>query len=166
MGPKDSTSGLGENKMQWQRFVFPLVGFLLMSSLSVANEPVSGDVKRLQGSWRFVALEANGEKKPAEETQGWKVIFKGDEMWVVKPEGTDPKLKFKLDPTKEPKTIDLIVQEGKDKGEVAPGIYAFSNGQLRLCINIFGDRSFRPREFKTQERDGVGFATLEQVKAE
>jgi uncharacterized protein (TIGR03067 family) len=141
------------------------VGFFLITSLALAKEPVSGDVKNLQGTWRFVALEANVSKKPAEETQGWKVIFRGDEMWVVKPTGTDPKLMFKLDPIKDSKTIDLIVQEGKDKGKVAPGIYTFGNSQLRLCLNIFGDPSYRPREFKTQERDGVGFATLEQVNA-
>jgi uncharacterized protein (TIGR03067 family) len=149
--------------MQRQRFLFFFVGFILLTSLALAKEPVSGSVNKLQGAWRIVDLEANGTKKPAEETQGWKIIFKGDEMWVIKPTGTDPKLKFKLDPTKNPQTIDLIVQQGKDKGKVVPGIYAFGNGQLRLCINLFGDRSYRPREFKTQERDGVGFATLEQV---
>jgi uncharacterized protein (TIGR03067 family) len=86
-------------------------------------------------------------------------------VWLVKPSGTDPKLKFKLDPTKGPKTIDLIVQEGQHMGKAAPGIYGLGNGQLRLCINIFGDLSHRPMEFKTQERDGVGLATLERVKA-
>jgi uncharacterized protein (TIGR03067 family) len=95
---------------------------------------------------------------------GWKIVFKNKELWVIKPSGSDPKFKFKLDSTKSPKTIDLIAQEGNDKGKVAPGIYALGNGQLRLCINIFGDLSYRPEEFKTQERDGIGFVVLEQAK--
>jgi uncharacterized protein (TIGR03067 family) len=148
-----------------QRFVFVFVTFLFTPMLTLATEPPTGDTRDLQGTWQIVELEANGAKKSAEEIQGWKVIFENDEMWVVKPSGKDPKLQFKLDPTKGPKTIDLIVQEGKDKGKVAPGIYAFGNGQLRLCINIFGHLSFRPREFKTQEGDGVGFATLKRVEA-
>jgi uncharacterized protein (TIGR03067 family) len=147
-----------------RRFVFVLVSFLFTSSPALAQAPSSGDAANLQGTWQFVGLEANAGKKPPEETQGWKVIFEGDQMWIVKPSGTDPKLKFKLDPTKDPKRIDLIVQEGNDKGRVAPGIYAFTGGQLHLCINIFGNPSYRPSEFKTQDHDGAGFAILERVK--
>jgi uncharacterized protein (TIGR03067 family) len=144
---------------------FVLVAFLFTTGIALAKEPPSGDARGLQGTWQMVDLEANGEKKPPEDIQGWKIIFEEDELWLVKPSGADPRLKFKLDPTKGPKTIDLIVQEGKDKGKVAPGIYALDNGRLRLCINIFGDLSYRPGEFKTREGDGVGFATLERVKA-
>jgi uncharacterized protein (TIGR03067 family) len=147
------------------QYVFVLIGFLFTTGFAWAKEPPSGDARDLQGTWQIVDLEANGAKKPAEEIQGWKIIFEDDELWVVKPSGADPKLKFKLDPTKDPKTIELVVQEGKDKGKVAPGIYALGNGQLRLCINIFGDLSYQPREFKTRDGDGVGFATLERVKA-
>jgi hypothetical protein len=63
-----------------------------------------------------------------------------------------------------PKTIDLIVQEGNDKGKVAPGNYGSDKGQLRLCINTFDDPSYRPMDFKTQDRDGVGFAVLERFR--
>jgi uncharacterized protein (TIGR03067 family) len=148
-----------------RQFVFLFASFLLTAGLAGAKEAPADDASDLQGTWQVLGLEANGAKQPADDFQGWKVVFKGDEMWVVKPSKTDPKLKFKLDPTKGPKTIDLIVQEGKDKGKVAPGIYALGNGRLRLCINIFGDLSYRPKAFKTRERDGVGFATLERVKA-
>jgi uncharacterized protein (TIGR03067 family) len=146
-------------------FVLVLVGLLVIPLLALAKETPPGDAGELQGAWQVVGLEANGEKKAAEEFREWKVVFKNDEIWVAKPEGTDPKLKFKLDPTKSPKTIDLIVQEGKNKGKVAPGIYDLGNGRLRLCLNVFGNPSYRPGEFKTKEGDGVGFATLERVKA-
>ncbi len=151
--------------MQMHRYGFLLVGFLFIGTLSLAQDADSGDAKLIQGTWQIVELEANGAKKAAEEFEGWKMIFQNDEVWVVKPSGSDPKLKFKLDSGKSPKTIDLIVQEGKDKGKVAPGIYAFANGQLRLCINIFGDLTYRPKEFKTQDKDGVGFAVLERVQS-
>lgn len=138
--------------------------FLLVVSL-LAGAASADDADHLQGTWQIIELEANGEKKPSEEFPGWKLVFEGDQVWVVKPEGADPKLRFRLDSTKSPKTIDLVVQEGNDKGKVAPGIYEFSNGQLRLCINIFGDPSYRPAEFKTRERDGAGFAILERIKS-
>jgi hypothetical protein len=43
-------------------------------------------------------------------------------------------------------------------------IYSLDKDKLRLCINIFGDPSYRPAEFKTKDGDGAGFAVLERVK--
>lgn len=147
-----------------QRLLFAFGAFLVTSLFAFAGDQTSNDAKDLQGTWQVIDLEANGEKKPAEEAGELKIVFQDDKIWVVKPTGAEPKLKFKLDPGKNPKNIDLIVQEGKDKGKVAPGIYSLEKGKLRLCLNIFGDLSIRPREFKTKERDGVGNATLERAK--
>jgi uncharacterized protein (TIGR03067 family) len=146
-----------------QRFVFLLVGSLFTVVLAAAQPARADDAKDLQGTWKFVSLEANGETKSAEDINGWKFVVEGDQAWVVKPEETGKKCKFKLDAAKAPKTIDLIVLEGDDKGKVAPGIYGLKNGRLRLCINIFGDPSYRPTEFKTKDRDGAGFAVLERA---
>ncbi len=148
----------------WKRLVFVFGIFLITALFSNAGEKPTTDAKTLQGTWKIIELEANGEKKPAEDFEGWKVVVKGDDFWLEKPSGLDPKLKFKLDRGKSPNTIDLTVQEGKDKGQVAPGIYAFDNGKLRLCINIFGDRTIRPKEFKTQDHDGTGYAILVREK--
>lgn len=147
-----------------QRFAFLFVGSLFTVVFAAAQIALADDAMDLQGTWQVMSLEANGENKPADEFKGWKFVFDGDQAWIVKPEQTTDKCKFKLDAAKAPKTIDLIVQEGDDKGKVAPGIYGFEKGQLRLCINIFGDPSYRPMEFKTQEKDGAGFAILERVK--
>lgn len=146
------------------RFTFLLAGSLFTMMFVATQTAMADDAKDLQGTWRVVSLEANGESKPPEEFEGWKFVFEGDQAWLIKPEETGPKLKFKLDADKNPKTIDLIVQEGDDRGKVAPGIYGLKDGKLRLCINIFGDPSYRPSEFKTQDHDGAGFAVLERVK--
>ncbi len=132
----------------------------------VAAEPESAnDAKTLQGTWQAVDFEANGERKPDDEIKESKVIIQGNELFAVKSKGEDPHLKFKLDSSKTPKTIDLIPIDGPDKGKMFPGIYSLENGKLRLCLNIFGkDLSKRPAEFKTQAGDGTGFVTLERVK--
>jgi uncharacterized protein (TIGR03067 family) len=140
-----------------------LFGYSLFAFIAIAGEKTPDQPTSLQGTWEIRELEANGEKKPADDVQGMKVIIQKDEFWLVKPSGTDPKLKFTLG-GKNPRTIDLVVQEGKDKGKVVLGIYSLRDNQLRLCLNIFGDPKFRPSEFKTQQRDGVAFATLERVK--
>ncbi len=145
------------------RYGFLLAGFLVSVVLAAAQAALVDDAKDLQGTWQVVSLEANGSDKPADEFKGWKFVFDGDQGWLVKPEETSQKFKFKLDDARSPKTIDLIVQEGNDKGKVAMGIYGLEDGQLRLCINIFGDPSYRPSEFKTQDRDGAGFAVLKRI---
>lgn len=143
---------------------FVLLGcFLAFPHLAVSGDKIRIQSDDLQGTWQMVDLEGNGEKKPADEVQGLKIVFEGHQIWLVKPEGADPKLKYMVDPAK--KTIDLTVLEGKDAGKVAPGIYSLEDGRLRLCVNIFGDPSFRPNEFKTQQGDGAVFATLERSKA-
>lgn len=146
----------------WHRFLFLFGCFLFPPIFTFAGERSPNQDAEFQGTWQVLDLEGNGEKKPADEAQGLKIIFEGDQIWLVKPTGADPKLKFKLNPEK--KTIDLTVQEGKDAGKVALGIYSFANGQLRLCVNIFGDPSFRPSEFKTQQGDGAVFVALKRAK--
>ena len=146
------------------RFTFLLAGTLLSLVLAAAQAVLADDAKDLQGTWQVVSLEANGENKPADEIQGWKFVFEGDQAWLIKPEETGPKFKFSLDAAKAPKSIDLTLQEGDDKGKTVLGIYGLNDGQLRLCINVFGDPSYRPAEFKTQDKDGAGFAVLERAK--
>ena len=70
-----------------QRSAFLFVASLLTVVSSAAQPARGDDAKDLQGTWKFVNLEANGEKK-AEEFKGWKFVVEGDQAWVVKPEET------------------------------------------------------------------------------
>ncbi|MFZ1936755.1 MAG: TIGR03067 domain-containing protein [Thermoguttaceae bacterium] len=139
------------------------VGFAILER--AADDKSANDAKDLQGVWQAVDLEGNGEKLPADQVKELKIVFKGDEVFVVKTSGEDPKNKFKLDPGKTPKTIDVIPIDGSDKGTIHAGIYSLKNGRLTLCLNIFGkDPALRPAEFKTKASDGVGLITLERSK--
>ena len=139
------------------------VGFAILER--AADDKNANDAKDLQGVWQAVGLEANGEKSPDDQVKELKIVFKGDEVFVVKPSGNDPKNKFKLDSSKTPKTIDVIPIDGSDKGTIHAGIYSLKKGRLTLCLNIFGkDPTLRPTEFKTKARDGVVLVTLERAK--
>lgn len=151
--------------MRYQRLLFVFLGLFATAMVALAQKKDTGDAKQIQGTWKIIGLEANGEKKPAEEIEGSKLVVENDELWVVKSNGPDPKLKFRLNPSQSPKTIDLIGQEETNMGKVFPGIYALNDSRLRLCVNIFGDLSYRPTEFKTRDGDGVGYLTLERARA-
>ena len=148
------------------RVMYIFVACAFFASIAAADEKMADHAKKLQGTWQAVELEANGQKSPDDQVKALKIVFKDDEIFAVKPEGEDPKNKFKLDAAKTPKTIDVIPLEGSDKGKTAAGIYSLKKGRLTVCINIFGkDPSVRPTEFKTKENDGVILVTLEREKS-
>jgi uncharacterized protein (TIGR03067 family) len=53
----------------------------------------------------------------------------------------------KIDPSKSPKTIDVTMIEGPDKGKVMLGIYEIDEDTLRACFDPQGKK--RPTEFKS-----------------
>jgi uncharacterized protein (TIGR03067 family) len=153
---------LGEVAML-HRVLWVFAACFFTAVVALADDKSPNDAKNLQGTWQAVGLEGNGEKLPDDQVKELQIVIKGDEIFAVRPRGEDPRSKFKLDSSKTPKTIDLSPLA--DKGKLVAGIYSLKNGQLRLCINIFGqDTAQRPTEFKTQTRDGVVFATLERAK--
>jgi uncharacterized protein (TIGR03067 family) len=139
--------------------------FCFAAVIARADDQSANDAKTLQGTWQAVDLEANGGKSPVDQVKELQIVFKGDEVFAVKPEGEGRKVKFKLDASKTPNAIDLTAIDGSDKGKTAAGIYSLKNGRLRVCVNLFGkDTAQRPTEFKTQAGDGVAFVTLEREK--
>ena len=138
---------------------------LFTAAIAAADDKTANDNKGLQGSWQAVSLEANGEARPDDEAKELQIVFKGDEVFAVKPKGEDPHLKFKVDTSQTPKTIDLIQIQGSDKGKTAAGIYCLKDGRLQVCINIFGqDTAQRPKDFKTQPGTGIVAGTFERAK--
>ncbi len=134
--------------------------------IAVAGDNGLDEVKKLQGTWQAVAIEANGEKSPADQVKELKIVVEGDEIFAVKSGAADPKNKFRVDASKRPKAIDVIPPSGPSKGKIHAGIYSLKKGVLTLCLNIFGQNpAQRPTAFKTQAGDGMGLVTLERVTA-
>ena len=147
------------------RVLCVFVACFFTAAIAVAEDKSANDAENVQGTWQAVGAEANGEKSPDDQVKELQIVFKGDEVFTIKPEGEGRKVKFKLDSSKTPNAIDLIAIDGSDQGKIAAGIYSLKNGQLRLCVNLFGrDTTQRPTEFKTQPGDGVVAATLDRVK--
>lgn len=107
-------------------------------------------MKRLQGAWRQVGWEKDGIENPSDE-KGWdpQVTFIGDAFIVRIADGTIPiKGRYKLDPTQEPKAIDITDTFGADAGKTFLGIYTLEGDRLVFCLADEGQD--RPTEFKTR----------------
>jgi len=138
--------------------------FCFTALIAVAAGANATDAKKdLQGVWQAVDAECGGTPSTVEQINELQIVIDGNKF-EIKPNGENRKTTYKLDTSKSPKTIDLTVADGPNKGQVALGIYALEGGQLEMCINLFGkDRTQRPTEFRTQSGDGFGLATFRRA---
>ena len=122
------------------------------------------DKAALQGVWKVVTVEERG--KSMEDNEGHEVVFKGDEFTLKRGDKTIIKAKFKLDPAKKPKQIDLEITEdlsGKHVGQTAEGIYEVKKDELKACIVEPGSGGARLTEFSAPEGTKQVFVTLKRA---
>ena len=108
---------------------------------------VEKELKKFQGTWVFESVEAGGKEVPAAELKGITVTFKGDKYTVKKGDEVTEAATQRLDPSKSPKTLDVTVTEGPNKGAVMLGIYEITADTLRVCFDPDGKN--RPTQFKS-----------------
>jgi uncharacterized protein (TIGR03067 family) len=107
------------------------------------------DKEKLQGTWVWVEAERGGKKAGADEIKDFKMVFRGDKL-SVDPGGDNREGTFKLDPAQKPKTIDLMLEDGPEKGKTIRGIYSLDGDTLKLCFDDMGDND-RPTDFTSKE---------------
>ncbi len=105
------------------------------------------EVRKFQGTWTFESSESGGTQLPADELKTLIVTFEGDKHTVKKGEEVIQVGTQKIDPSKSPKTIDVTMVEGPNKGKVMLGIYEFDGDRLKVCFDPQGKK--RPTEFKS-----------------
>ena len=105
------------------------------------------EVRKFQGTWTFESSETGGKQLPAGELKGFILTFEGEKHTVKKGDEVIQVGTQKLDPSKSPKTIDVTMTEGPNKGAVMLGIYEFDGDTLKACFDPQGKK--RPTEFKS-----------------
>src|SRR5947209_6503060 len=87
------------------------VGFIVWLTAAIAAQDVATDMKALQGPWIAMDAELAGQKLPETTKSTFRLEIKGDKYSVVSGNVNDQGI-IKLDPTKSPKTMDIIGTEG------------------------------------------------------
>ncbi|HKR61800.1 MAG TPA: TIGR03067 domain-containing protein [Pyrinomonadaceae bacterium] len=88
----------------------------------------SDDSDKIQGTWEVVSAADNGRKTPANLTKDLELIITTDKMSYRLGKKTT-EWSYKLDPSKQPKWIDLT-----DVRETTLGIYELEGDTLKICF--------------------------------
>jgi uncharacterized protein (TIGR03067 family) len=140
-----------------------LVAVGALVGVGVAQDTdVKKEMKKFEGEWKIEKYE--GPMAPPEDEQAKvRFIFKGDTVTLIVDGKKVGAATFKIDPSKKPKTIDLDMTEGKNKGKTSLAFYAFEGETLKWCATErFNER---PTEFKASEENKQGVLTLKRIKS-
>jgi uncharacterized protein (TIGR03067 family) len=105
-------------------------------------------VDKLEGTWTATGGISDGKKVPEDLVAKLNLIavFK-DGKYTITIQGKQLEAgTYKIDGSKKPATIDMAVQEGKDKGKSQIGIYKLEGDNLTLVLANAGIKE-RPKSF-------------------
>ncbi len=120
------------------------LSLLVLFQAGQAAAPAQTDIQKaldqLQGTW--VAVSLNGQALP--EGAQMSLVFTGDkyENWVNG--SVDERGSVKLDPSTKPTSIDFLIAEGQDAGQIQLGLMVVSGETLTLAFATPGNRT-RPK---------------------
>jgi uncharacterized protein (TIGR03067 family) len=130
--------------------LFCTVGFAVSGVSGILADDkaeIDKELKKFQGTWKFELSEAGGQALSADELKGVVLTFEGNKHAVKKGDQVLQVGTQKIDPSKSPKTIDVTMTEGPNKGAIMLGIYEIDGDTLKVCFDMGGKK--RPTEFKS-----------------
>jgi uncharacterized protein (TIGR03067 family) len=124
------------------------------------EKAVREELIRFGGTWRFAELEIGGQKVPPGNFAANRLILQSDRFLATDP-GETAAGYYKIDPTRVPKTIDIVFTSGSLKGTTVRGIYELNDDTYKQCFSV----DDQPRPEKFESTPGSTYA-LEVLKKE
>lgn len=122
-----------------------------MGADTAKDAAVKTDLENFQGTWTVVSMEMDGKPLAEDKRQKIKLSIKGENFTFDNGDGAEPGL-YKIDPTKNPKELNIVITEGSDKGKVYLVIYKFEGGKMIQCMEL--SNKDRPRQFTGRASSG------------
>ncbi|MBI2680043.1 MAG: TIGR03067 domain-containing protein [Candidatus Solibacter usitatus] len=133
---------------------------LIVCALS-ATLDAAGDADTMQGFWKRIAGIRDGKPMTGSELDA-RIAIEGD-RYTLTQAGSTSSGTFRLNETAQPKTIDLMPEDGPDQGKPLLGIYEIRAGNRhRVCFAAPG--AARPSKFESKPGSGYLFEELERLK--
>ena len=118
--------------------------FVPLAVFAQGNTNVNSDAKQIQGAWRLIYQQSQGNKLPDEKTAEMfhgQITFDGNNKmhYTVELPGFDFEFSYKLDTSRQPKWIDMsLINTPKNGNNVTKllGIYQLGENTLDICYGI------------------------------
>jgi uncharacterized protein (TIGR03067 family) len=146
--------------MRWSLATSFAVVLLIGANALAADAPK--DEKGPQGTWSLNAWEADGKALTEQHLKNGQLEINGNEYIVTLADKKAVKGTQILDPTKEPKTIDITGGSGPNKGKTFLGIYELTGDEFRVVFAAAGKP--RPTTFATAAGSGQWMHVWKRVK--
>ncbi len=117
-----------------------------------------GELERHQGTWRTSTSIYDGKPAPDELVRPITRTVEKDHVVWKKDGKSFAGTRIELDPSRDPRTIDVIPDGGKDRGTRVLGIYKLEGDRLTICMASPGKP--RPAEFKAEPGSGCTLRTF------
>ena len=139
----------------------PLLLFPVVLLMMAAGDDAKKETEKLQGKWHVVSAEKEGMKMPAEKLKEMKFTIEGSNILISETGERVEKAGFALDPSKKPKTIDILPNP-MQPDEVVQGIYELDGDNLKFCWRKPGGD--RPTAFAPDEKLPTMILILKRAK--
>jgi uncharacterized protein (TIGR03067 family) len=117
------------------------------------NIAINAEQEKLRGTWQLVSAETDGKKTPDEQVKQIRVIIEGDHHTVMfGDKAVVHKVRFTLDPTTAPRSIEDHLDQEPYKGKTIRGIYRVEGDRLTSCVGPIDCP--RPSEFVAKTGSG------------
>jgi uncharacterized protein (TIGR03067 family) len=140
-----------------------LVLLVPWSVASADDRATKEELERHQGIWTATSSIYDGQEAPEGLVRSiTRTVEKDHVVW--KRDGKSfAGTRIELDPSRDPRSIDVIPDGGKDRGERVLGIYKLEDDRLTICMAAPGKP--RPKEFKAEKGSGYTLRTFTREKA-
>ncbi len=141
---------------------FVLLSVVLLCGAGRAWAEEKKDAKSLEGTWKVVSAEENGQPK-----EGYKdaiVTFHDGTFTVKTADGNTHDVSYKvMRKGTGPASIDMTAKGGPNDGKTFQGIFEVEGDTLRICRGATPDKE-RPTEFTGKADAGTTLVTLKREK--
>jgi uncharacterized protein (TIGR03067 family) len=142
----------GDSPMRPAPVLLVIAGVIFITTTARADD-VADELKKLEGTWRIVSREHNGQKSVPPDS--WQI--KGNRITAIVNKNPLASYELKIDPTKKPKTIDraMMLPESFGSKKLKPGtpnygIYEVDGDTMKMCYYFYAGEDKdkkRPADF-------------------
>ena len=127
---------------------------------SNSRKAAQEDLKKLQGTWKRISMEVEGNEVPTDALTSWTATYEDDRLTLSSKEGNYRQAIVTLDPSRKPKALNTWDADGPFADQTVPGIYEIDGDTMKVCFALPGKK--RPEEFTTKRGTAFLYCVYER----